>query len=407
MAKAVPRRLRGIVLPLAFGETLVWAAFFYSFPALLPSWEADLGWSKTDLSLAFTLALVVSATCAPLAGRLIDHGRGHLVLIGGSALGAVFLALLSFVDALWQFYLLWIGLGLVMSGTLYEACFALIVRNLGADARRTITLVTLVAGLAGTISFPAAHSLSEAFGWRVSILVFAAAVLLLALPFFWLAAARMSKLDSVDLPAASPSFAHALWATRSGIFWLLALAYFLIALDHGMVISHVLPLLADRGVGSEAAVLAATMIGPMQVAGRMAMIAAERHLSARAISLGCYLALALAAAALFGAGAAPGLVAAFVLLQGAGNGVTSIIRPVVTAEMMGRRDYGVISGLLAVAFTGGMALAPIVAALIWEIGGYDLVLTFAIVICFVGFLTLALAWRIRGAGQDNGAHPHD
>ena len=77
--------------------------------------------------------------------------------------------------------------------------------------------------------------------------------------------------------------------------------------------------------------------------------------------------------------------------------MTSIIRPVVTSEMMGRRDYGVISGLLAVAFTGGIAMAPIVAALIWEIGGYDLVLSFAIAICAVGFLTLALAWRLRRA----------
>lgn len=397
MATAAAPRLRGIVLPLAFAETLVWAAFFYSFPALLPVWEADLGWSKTDLSLAFTLALVVSACFAPLAGRLIDHGRGVVVLLGGSLLGAFFLALLSLVDSLWQFYALWIGLGLAMSGTLYEACFALIMHNLGPDARRTITLVTLVAGLAGTLAFPSAHSLSEAFGWRTALLVFASAVILGALPLFWIAGKRMKRLDEREIPHASPRFLQALWATRSVIFWLLALAYFLIALDHGMVISHVLPLLADRGVGSEAAVLAATMIGPMQVAGRMAMIAAERHLSVRAISLGCYLALALAAAALFGAGAAPGLVAAFVLLQGSGNGVTSIIRPVVTSEMMGRRDYGVISGLLAVAFTGGIAMAPIVAALIWEIGGYDLVLTFAIVICVIGFVTLVLAWNLRRA----------
>ena len=301
MATVAAPRLRGIVLPLAFAETLVWAAFFYSFPALLPIWEADLGWSKTDLSLAFTLALVVSACFAPLAGRLNDHGHGVLVLLGGSLLWAhCFWHCSPLSDALWQFYALWIGLGVAMSGTLYEACFALIVRNLGPDARRTITLVTLVAGLAGTLAFPSAHSLSEAFGWRTALLVFASAVILGALPLFWIAGKRMKRLDEREIPHASPRFLQALWATRSVIFWLLALAYFLIALDHGMVISHVLPLLADRGVGSEAAVLAATMIGPMQVAGRMAMIAAERHLSVRAISLGCYLALALAAAALFG-----------------------------------------------------------------------------------------------------------
>ena len=49
-------------------------------PALLPTWEAELGWSKTDLSAGFTLALVASALLAPLAGRLIDHGHGRAVL---------------------------------------------------------------------------------------------------------------------------------------------------------------------------------------------------------------------------------------------------------------------------------------------------------------------------------------
>ena len=36
--------------PLAIAETLVWAAFYYSFPAFLPAWEADLGWSRAVLS---------------------------------------------------------------------------------------------------------------------------------------------------------------------------------------------------------------------------------------------------------------------------------------------------------------------------------------------------------------------
>ena len=62
---------------LALGETLVWAGLFYSFPALLPHWERDLGWSKTTLSGAFTLALVASAAAAPFAGRLVDRGRGR------------------------------------------------------------------------------------------------------------------------------------------------------------------------------------------------------------------------------------------------------------------------------------------------------------------------------------------
>jgi hypothetical protein len=51
---------RCIVWPLALAQALVWAAMYYSFPALLLAWERDLGWSKAELSGAFTVALVTS-----------------------------------------------------------------------------------------------------------------------------------------------------------------------------------------------------------------------------------------------------------------------------------------------------------------------------------------------------------
>ncbi len=44
---------------LAIGETLVWAGLFYIFAALLLSWERGLGWPKTDLTIAFTLTLIL------------------------------------------------------------------------------------------------------------------------------------------------------------------------------------------------------------------------------------------------------------------------------------------------------------------------------------------------------------
>ncbi len=117
---------RQIVWPLAIAETIVWAAMFYSFPALILVWERDLGWSKTELSGALTLSLVAAAVLAPVVGRLIDHGLGRFVFTGCALLGAVLLALLSRVTELWQFYLIWFGLGVAMSGALYEACFAVL-----------------------------------------------------------------------------------------------------------------------------------------------------------------------------------------------------------------------------------------------------------------------------------------
>ena len=107
MIPSTGNTFRSVVWPLALAETIVWAAMFYSFPALLLEWERDLGWSKTELSGAFTLALALSALLAPVMGRFIDHGKGHLVLTGSALLGAVSLAFLSYASSLWQFYAAW------------------------------------------------------------------------------------------------------------------------------------------------------------------------------------------------------------------------------------------------------------------------------------------------------------
>ena len=140
-----------IVGSFAVAETLVWAAYYYSFAAFFPTWEADLKFSKSVLTGAFTMALVVAAFAAPLVGRFIDFGHGKSLFAGGAFVAGVLLLLLSQVTEVWQFYLIWFGIGLAMSGSLYEACFAIITYTMGSEARRAITYVTLVAGFASTI----------------------------------------------------------------------------------------------------------------------------------------------------------------------------------------------------------------------------------------------------------------
>ena len=312
------------------------------------------------------------------------------------------LVLLSQVTELWQFYCVWIGIGIAASSTLYEACFAVLTRAMGPHARKAITLVTLVAGFAGTLSFPSAHVLSGVIGWRGAVLVFAGAIVTVALPLIWTGCRHAEKLGAAHAPAASRKASHAMWVTRTAVFWLLALAFLMTALEHGVVITHLLPILEDRGVHKEAAVLAAAMIGPMQVAGRLAMMAAERHVSTLVIAMACTAALGVAAACLLGTAVLPNLVVGFVICQGVGVGVTSIIRPVVIAELMGRKDFGVVSGLLAVPFVGGYAAAPTVAALVWAVGGYDLVLVLSIMAPIIGLTAMLAAWRMRAPDRTSG-----
>ena len=379
---------RRVVWPLAIAETLVWAAMFYSFPALLLEWERDLGWSKAELSGAFTLALIVSALLAPVVGRVIDRGYGTYIFTGCTLLGVALLVLLSGVTEVWQFYAVWLMLGGAMAGSLYEATFAVLTRAMGSRRKQAITIVTLVAGFAGTVAFPGAHALVGLVGWRGTVQVSAIIVTFIAVPLIWFACHSAAKHGEGQASAANHKATEAFHIMHRITFWLLVVGFIAIALDHGVLLTHLLPLLDERGVQSGVAVFAASMIGPMQVTGRLAMLAVERHVSTLHIFAGCFVAMAIAAISLLNVSTNPLLLSGFVLFQGAGYGATSIMRPVVIAELLGHKNFGLIAGLLAVPFLGAAAVAPTVAAFIWQAGGYDTVIWFAGGVSILGLISL-------------------
>ncbi len=388
---------RARILAMALGQTLVWAGMLYSFPALLPHWESALGWSKASLSGAFTLALLLSAVAAPAAGRLIDRGHGALLLGVSALLGALLLVVLSQAVEIWHFYLIWMGLGVLMAGALYEPCFAHLTHLLGAGARSAITTVTLIAGFAGTVSFPTSHLLAEAFGWRGATIGLALMVGLAGCPLVWWGA-RLPADSRSESGGGAPSPEGALaQALRSPVFWLISVAFAATALNHGMVISHFLPLAGERGVATGTAVLAASLIGPMQVVGRLAMVAVQRRLSVVAICMISFAFLATASTALFFVAILSLLVFAFVALQGSGYGVTSIAKPVVTLQILGRRGFGVISGAVATAYMGAFAMGPMSAALLHGLGGYDLVIGACVVLALIGIACIGAAGRLHAA----------
>jgi len=378
------------IICLAIGQILAWAGLFYVFPAMLVRWEAALGWSKAELTGAFTLAIFASALSSPLAGRLIDAGRGALMMAGSSLIGGICLIGLSMVRELWQFYLIWGLIGVLLAGCLYEPCFALVTRARGAGARRGIIAITLVAGFASTISFPAIHVLADDLGWRMAIQIFAAVVILVATPFMWYGANRVERagVEEQDHSGDHKAARHAFLGRPQ--FWLLAIGFALGAVVHGVSLHHLLPILQDRGFTPDVAVLAASFIGPMQVAGRLAMMAAERQVSNHGVAIACFVFMGTAVMLLLASGTVPVLLAGFVIFYGAAYGTVSILRPLIARDILGGANFGAKTGALALIYLVGSASAPYLGSLVWSAGGYDLVLPCLIVLALAG-LTLYMA----------------
>lgn len=379
---------------LALGQTLIYAGLYYGFAALLPDLLVATGWSKQMLAAGPTLAFLLTAVLTPFTGRLVDRGLGGEMLILLPILGALGLAGAGFAGtpALWLVG--WAVVGLAQAGSLYDTCFAFITRRLGEGARIAITRVTLVAGFASTLAFPLGHWLGAQFGGRGGLAALALVVAIGAVPVNLWAVRRLRRLERAGTPRRAPTEPGLLAAAlRRPLFWLIAVLFGVTMLNHGMLITYALVLFADRGAAAGTAVLAASCIGPSQVAGRLILMLNEArigNLGAMRASLG---AIVLATGALWLAGAAPGLIFAFALLQGAGIGLTSILRPVLLAEKLGRRGFGVISGAAAVAPILAIAAAPTAGAVLLSLGGVPALLAASTALTLIALSLGALVMR--------------
>jgi MFS family permease len=384
---------------LAVGQTLIYAGCYYSFPALLPDLVAATGWSKAELALGPTLAFLIMAGLTPFTGRLVDRGLGGEMLVWLPALAALGVAGLAFVGNLAAWLILWALIGVAQAGSLYETCFAFLTRRLGDGARAAITRVTLVAGFAGTLAFPLGHWWGAALGGQGALLAFAGLIALIV-PVNAVAVRQLRRRERAGmvLPPSPPGVLQA--ALRKPAFWIIAAAFMALYLNHGILLTYVLVLFADRGAAPVLAATAAACIGPAQVAGRLVLLAAGARVSTGQATVASLGAVVLAGLLLWLAGAATWLIFAFALAQGAGIGLTSILRPVLIAEVLGRQGFGVISGAAAVAPILASAAAPAVGAGLLALGGPGLIYAVALglAVAGLGLMALLLARRDQFSG---------
>jgi len=380
------RRRRAIAIwSLAIGQTIGYASLYYIFAALLLTWERDLGWSKAELTFPFAMSILVVAAAGPFVGRLIDLGLGRWSLGLGGFIGAVALGALAFASTPLMFLAIWLVIGVAHAACLYEACFSIIIRALGSAARGTITRITLVAGFASPIAFPAGAALAGTLGWQGAVLVFAVAMGLVAAPLLFVGVSLLeADGDEPIRTEAGKGGAIILRALRHPAFWLIAAAFAAAEANHGMLLAHIIPLLVDRGLSDSVAVTVASVVGPMQVVGRVAMMRFERHIDDRALTLAASVGVAVASALLLIGGASIAMAVAFAAIQGAAHGVKSILKPLITAQYLGRAGFGAIAGIIAMPGIVAAAAGPYLGALLWQAGGYDLVIGAGMVLGLVG-----------------------
>jgi len=357
-------RLIATTCALGVAQIVSWGTLFYSIGVLAAPIRAELDVGDVTLFGGYTAGLVVSGVASPWVGRRIDAFGGRAVLAIGSVLAAVALAVLALARGPISLTFGWLLAGAAMAATLYDPAFAALSQIAGTSYRRAVTLLTLFGGFASTVFWPLSQLLHEHVGWRSAFGWFAVLHLVLCLPLHVIYLPRGGGRGATGARTQAGEWVSA--AAVRAYFWLAA-ALALASLMASGVAAHLIGLLTAKGLTAGQAVIVGALIGPMQVAGRIVEFAFARRFRPLAVGTFAFALLASSMVVFTQVSANLAIAIAFAALYGWSNGVMTIVRGVVPAELFGRRGYGALLGRLAMPQLVARAIAPLALAAFFAI----------------------------------------
>lgn len=382
---------RRLVGWLSLAQLITWGSVFYTFALLVEPVERELGLTRAQSSLAFSLALLAEGAAAWQVGRWIDRGHERLVMTAGSLLvGASFVGH-SFIGGMAGFYAAWTVLGLALSATLYTPVFAVVTRRFPGDFRRAIITLTFLGGLASTVFIPLAAWLIAALGWRHALWVLAGFHFFVCAP---LHALLLKNAPPAKAPAAHPAASSPAALLRSAPFLLVGVFAVGMMGVTAALPAHMISLLRESGLPPAWVIAIPASIGAIQVLGRLLLYFFEHrfdlHLANRVIPW----LIPAGLAALLASGGHPGLALAFVALYGMGNGMLTIVKGTAIAQYVSRDHVASLNGALGLPSALARAAAPLLLGVLWSRqAGYAWGLGVLLAASVVAALALVLAQR--------------
>lgn len=361
----------------SFGSLLV-----FTFGIFLKPLSAAFGWSRESISAAFGLAAISVAVCSPLLGHLLDRwGPRRLILPCMAVFGAAFASLGLLTSHLFHLYAVFIVLGIVGNGTTQMGYSRAV--STWFESRRGLALSLVMAGV-GTGAMvlpPMALALIDAYGWRAAYGMLGAAVLLLGIPLTALfVRERPHEAHLTGRPLEGFTVGE---GVRERAFWVVVATLFLGSMSVNGAITHLSPLLTDRGVSAATAALAASALGFASFCGRLVTgFLLDRFFGPR---VGLILLVATAAGILMLAmagSATSGLAAA--ILIGFGLGAEADITPYLLTRYFGLRSFSTLYGFTWTAYAVAGAIGPVVMGRAFDAtGSYTTLLTWLSAITFL------------------------
>ena len=336
----------------------------FTFGVFLKPITEDLGLSRGAFSAALTFHATIAAIVLPVIGWLVDRWGARRILLPGLFLYALATASYGLIQAspLLLTFLIFALTGLVGGVQSPIPYAAVIAQWFDRERGLALGIGTAGVGLGVAVMPQIAALLIDAVGWRLAYAGLAVAVLLVAFPpvalflrgpqDFTARARQPAAGTGTPLPGVAAGE-----ALRSWLFWGLAAAFFLDVIAINGTLTHIVPLLTDRGVPRHIATAALSGTGFALIFGRILSGWCLDRFWGPYVAIVFFLLPMIGIAMLIsGAGGfAPFLGA---IACGLGIGAEIDLMAFFTSRYFGLRDYAKLYGTMFGIFALGVGIGP-------------------------------------------------
>jgi MFS family permease len=369
---ALPRDEWKAVYASLVALTLGYSTFVgVTFGLFLRPLSAEFGWTRTEISLGFSIAAGLMIFLAPLAGMAIDKvGARRILLPSSIALGIVICAM-SFMDNnIAHFYLMFMFVAIAGMGTLPLGYNRVVVQWFSKKPGLALGVAMSGVGV-GAVVLPLLlnHIISQ-YGWRSAYLCFGLLVFCIAVPvtFFWVREPPKNR-DHSDEKISQPTVRFLQDVLRAGqrrLVIFLIISFVLLGLASGGLLAHIASLLVDHGLPLGQTSLMISLLGASLVTGRIGIgKLLDRYFAPRV----AFITLTGFAAGLFLL-LLPTNIYVYILAVvaiGFGLGAEFDFMGYMANRYFPAANFGSVSGFMYSAFQAGAVLGPLVMGLSYDI----------------------------------------
>lgn len=342
----------------------------FAFGVFLKPITAELGIGRGMFSSALTLHSTLAALSCPMIGWLVDRWGVRRIMIPGLLVYALATASYALIQAspFALTYLLFAIAGIV-GGVGTPIPYAAIITQ-WFDRQRGLALGIGIAGVGlGVALVPQlAAALIAAFGWRTAYLGLGIAVLAIAfVPVAIFLREPPAAARSEDGSPAMPLPGMAAGAAfRSGLFWGLAIAFFLDVIAINGTLTHIVAILTDRGIALQTATATLSGVGVALILGRILSGWCLDRVWGPYVAV-TFFVLPMIGIALLASGAIGFVPFVGAVALGLGIGAEVDLMAFFASRYFGQRNYARIYGTMFGIFAFGVGIGPALSGMSFDL----------------------------------------